>query len=261
MAAPPKPIPLNDFTSILHTFSNFFTLAIHNILYVRGLYPEDSFIKAKAYNYPVRQNRHPKVCEWINDAVKAVEDQIAGGKVEKVSVVIHDEQNRVRERWVFDLSAWPVVDRRDRFVEFEDREDLKGNGKEKESEPTEPPTAKEMKAEKREKLKVKMVDIEQQLRATIRMLNYTGEKMTPLPEDCTFTVMVELRDEAEPPIDHPHKQPWEASVPDLQTTRDKEAGDAKRGNALGGDRSRPVRTIDSGAFVLETWVEEAEIND
>jgi mitotic spindle assembly checkpoint protein MAD2B len=54
-------------------FRDFLTVAIHTILYERDIYPRTSFLKARKYNYPVRQSRHPKVCKWIQDAVAAVE--------------------------------------------------------------------------------------------------------------------------------------------------------------------------------------------
>ncbi len=47
---------------------------------------------------------------------------------------------------------------------------------------------------------VSLTDVEEQLRATIRKLAYTAEKLAPLPAGCTFTVAVELRDKVDPPI-------------------------------------------------------------
>ncbi|KAI0396709.1 DNA-binding protein [Xylariaceae sp. FL0594] len=47
---------------------------------------------------------------------------------------------------------------------------------------------------------INWTDVDEQLRAAVRRLAYIGEKMSPLPQGCTFTVAVELRDEAEAPI-------------------------------------------------------------
>ncbi|OBT77344.1 hypothetical protein VF21_03459 [Pseudogymnoascus sp. 05NY08] len=256
-APPPPPIPiLNTYTSLLRTLTSFLTVAIHTLLYERALYPPTSFISARAYNYPVRQSRHPKVCEWVSDAVAAVEKEMAEGRVDKISFVVYDVADRrqavVQERWVFDVGAWPVVARTDRFVEFE--EPLVGKGK-----GAEQPVREEEEGEKEkeagEQVKIHIVDIEEQLRATIRRLAYTAEKMPPLPEGCTYTVIVELRDDATPPIGHP--QPWVPSPPALQKTVDKETDTTAEGAALRGPRATPIRSVDSGAFVLETWVEQA----
>lgn len=122
---------------------------------------------------------------------------MALGRVDKISLVVYDVAGKkeavVQERWVFDVSSWPVVERRERFVEFAEPADGgKGKGKEV-LDPEEPKTEEE-------KIKIQIVDIEEQLRGTIRKLAYTAEKMPPLPEGCTYTVVVELRDEVAPPI-------------------------------------------------------------
>ena len=64
---------LNTYQAVVSAYVDFLTVAIHTILYERNIYPQTSFIKARKYNYPVKQNRHPKVCKWIQDAVAAVE--------------------------------------------------------------------------------------------------------------------------------------------------------------------------------------------
>ncbi len=63
--------------NLLTSFNAFLTIAIHNILYYREIYPQRTFLSAKAYNLPVHQSRHPKVCSWIQDAVDAVGGQMA----------------------------------------------------------------------------------------------------------------------------------------------------------------------------------------
>lgn len=265
MTDPPlRPPILNNYAALVSTLSSFLTVSIHTLLYERALYPANSFISARAYRFPVRQSRHPKVCEWINDAVSAVEKEIAAGRAERVSFVIYDiggrqedgqeskgeKDAKVVERWVFDIGSWPIVSPDDRLVEFADN-DADDNGGDIDA-------AKAQIHEANEALKrnIEMVDIEEQLRGTIRKLGHTAEKMPKLPDECTYTLMVELRDEAEPPIGHP--QPWIPSEPSLQTTKDKDTGKAKRGEAVGGAKSIPVRFVESGAFMLETWVEEAK---
>lgn len=127
---------------------------------------------------------------------------MAEGRVDKISFVVYDVADRqqavVQERWVFDVGAWPVVGRTDRFVEFE--EPLVGKGKGVEQPVREEEGEKEKEKAAGEEVKIHIVDIEEQLRATIRRLAYTAEKMPQLPEGCTYTVIVELRDDATPPI-------------------------------------------------------------
>lgn len=64
---------LDTYHAVVLAFSDFLTVAIHTILYERDIYPRTSFLSARKYNLPVKQSRHPKVCQWIQDAVAAVE--------------------------------------------------------------------------------------------------------------------------------------------------------------------------------------------
>lgn len=67
---------LDTYAAVVSAFIDFLTVAIHTILYERDIYPRTSFLKARKYNYPVRQSRHPKVCSWIQDAVSAVRTEM-----------------------------------------------------------------------------------------------------------------------------------------------------------------------------------------
>ncbi|CAG8974920.1 hypothetical protein HYALB_00006708 [Hymenoscyphus albidus] len=225
MAAPPPPAPpiLNTTLALHRTLMDFLTVAIHTILYIRELYPHSTFLTTRAYNLPVHQNRHPKVCEWINESIKALEPQISANAVKRVVVVIYSPDLKVLERFLFDISRFPVVDHKERFTEFEG--DAPGVAD--------------------------IVDIEEQLRAKIRKLDYLGGKMKPLPKDCTFTLSIELRDEADPPIGHP--QPWVPSEPSLQISK---KGKEKEGADIGGVKSSPIGLVEAGDFVLEAWAEE-----
>jgi mitotic spindle assembly checkpoint protein MAD2B len=176
-ALPPKPQQLNTYNSLLTSFTDFLIVAIHTILYERSLYPPQSFLLTRAYNFPVRQNRHPEVCKWIIDAAAAVREQMLRGAVRRVVVVIYSDQNEVLERFVFDVERFPRVPEKEQYTEFE--AEIGDDG---------------------EEVKVNRIDVEEQLRATIRKLAYCGGKLGELPEDCTYTVAVELKDKAEPPI-------------------------------------------------------------
>lgn len=63
--------------SVVSTFCDFLTVAIHTILYERNIYSPELFLSTRVYNHPVRQIRHPRLCKWIQDAVDACESQIS----------------------------------------------------------------------------------------------------------------------------------------------------------------------------------------
>lgn len=125
------------------------------------------------------------------------------------------------ERYIFDISKFPVVDEKEKYTEFED-----GRG---------------------------IVDVEEQLRATIKKLQIAGAGLKDLPEGCTWGLVVEVKEGKEAPVGHP--QAWVPSEPGLQVKRG-EGGSGRVGKDRGGVRSTPIKLVEAGDFVLEAWIEE-----
>ncbi|KAK4134560.1 DNA-binding protein [Trichocladium antarcticum] len=97
-------LPLDQSHILLTSFNSFLTVAIHNILYYRNIYPRTTFLSTRAYNLPVHQNRHPKVCAWIRDAVDAVAVQLPTGHVARIAIATRDGAPRELHR------RWPDLD-------------------------------------------------------------------------------------------------------------------------------------------------------
>ncbi|KAI1336580.1 DNA-binding protein [Xylariaceae sp. FL0016] len=275
---PPDPSTTSSYSlpaasHLLTSFTHFLTVAIHNILYYRHLYPQPTFLTARSYNLPVHQSRHPLVCAWVRDAVDAVSSQIAAGAVHRLALVLYGPDPAgapVLERWMFDVAAFPAwpasVARahaahakgkgraataaffdRDRDDHNDDRDDDKNNN-----------SSSSTRA-KNTHTRLNWTDLDEQMRAAVRRLAHAAEKMEPLPEGCTFTVAVELRDESEAPIGHP--QPWIPTQPNLQTkSKDRDTP----GDDVGGTKTIPLRAVEAGPMFFECWVEEgkakAELN-
>lgn len=242
------------YASLVAQFTTFLTVAIHTILHERAIYPRSSFLAARKYNFPVRQSRHPKVCQWIADAVTAVEAELLRGTVARVAVVIFDpETYKPLERFVFDVARLPVVPANELDTPFrwEGGEGGGGAG-----------------STDRALTDRTVTDLEEQLRGVMSKLAVCGGRLKPVPEGCTFTVSIELKDESDPPIRHP--QPWIPSQPSLQRSRgsggEKEGGNRDGasvgsiggGEDLGGVRVVPIRTVDAGEMVFEMWIEEGK---
>ncbi|CAJ2502054.1 Uu.00g049070.m01.CDS01 [Anthostomella pinea] len=249
-------VPLSQATHLLTSFTYFLTVCIHNILYYRSLYPAATFLTSRAYNLPVHQSRHPKVCAWIRDAVDAVRAQIVQGAVERVAVVIYDDRARVMERWMFDVGGFPAwrgfLLGKGKWKERDRDEDGGERGVDGAESGFDAAAANANAAEG----KVNWTDVDEQLRAAIRRLAYAGEKMGPLPAGCTFTVAVELRDQAEAPIGHP--QPWVPTQPNLQT---KSSERETAGEDVGGAKTTPLRAVEAGPLFFECWVEEGKAKE
>ncbi|KIY01171.1 uncharacterized protein Z520_02723 [Fonsecaea multimorphosa CBS 102226] len=248
-APPPNPNTASNFVStrraLLDTVTSFLTVATHHVLYLRRLYPPVSFLSARAYNYPVRQNRHPAVCAWVNDAVSAIRDQLDKNTVEKVLLCIYEcDGNHVLERWTFDLRSFPSIVNGDVDIPFEstpsDDGDLLNN-------------------------QVNLADLEANFRATLSRISTSAARLRPLPEgpdapECSFTLAIEVKDRADRPVGRIEKEErkWIAaepqprppsSTPGLQRN-DKESPSLSA-------RTHPVRRVEAGELQMEVWVEEA----
>ncbi|KAF5006147.1 hypothetical protein FDECE_7463 [Fusarium decemcellulare] len=237
-ANPGISIPSFQAASILSSFTTFFTLTLHTLLYHRALYPPATFLTARALNLPVHQSRHPGLCAWINDAVSAVSAQLRKGVVRRIAVVMHAPKSfDVLERWVFDVEAFPAWG--------DAGEDATYNaaiaagvvaaegGDEDES--------------------VNWSDVNEALRGALRRVAHAAEMMSPLPQGSTFTLAVELRDEAAVPIGHP--QHWIPSQPNLQPPTDTSLN---QGSSIGGKNTTPVRSVQAGPLFFECWIEQGD---
>ncbi|KAK8193020.1 DNA-binding protein [Phyllosticta capitalensis] len=239
--------PPATFTALIGAFTSFLTVSLHTILYHRGLYPRASFLTSRAYNYPVAQSRHPAVCAWLADAVAAVEAELLRCRARSVALVVYSRDARPLERFVWDVSRFPHVEAAERELLME-------------REPDEPDAAA---AAASSALAAVQVDMEEQFRAVLARLSTCDARLKPLPSGCTFTVVVEVKEEAEPPIGHP--QPWIPVEPSLQARRkragqnedeDNGAGKRRKGEDLGGVKTTPVRAVEAGEMVFEMWIEE-----
>lgn len=229
----------NTFAALVSNFGDFLTVAIHTIIYERHIYPLDTFITAKKWNYPIRQSRHPKVCKWINDAVVAVQEELLKGTVDRVAIVIYSQYAQPLERFMFDLSKFPVVAKEDFHTPIE-RQSPTGTVQAKVTPP-----------------KQASVDLEEQFRAVVAKLTVCDTMLKPVPEGCTFTIAIELKDTADPPLGHP--QPWIPVQPSLQRDvprNGSEDSSGKSGSDLGGVETTPIRSVDSGEMIFEMWIEE-----
>ncbi|KAL1972837.1 hypothetical protein VTN31DRAFT_6379 [Thermomyces dupontii] len=228
------PQPPTTLAALAASFTSFLTVAIHQILYLRSVYPRATFLPVRAYNYPTRQSRHPKVCEYINDVAAAVETEIRKGTVATVSVIILSlRTNQPMERYAFDLSRFPrVASEQDLHTPFEERQEGQGEEQPKPS-----------------------ADMVAQFRACLVRLASACARLSPLPknqdgdDEFGFTVCIELRDEAPPPVgSSQEEQAWIAAESSNSSTAEGASGRAK---------TVPVRRVEAGEMRLEMWVEEA----
>lgn len=215
------------FRALITAFLDFLTVAIHTILYERKIYPQTSFLSARKYNFAVRQNRHPKVWEWINDAIAALETELLKGTVDRVAVVIFTKENNPIERFMFDVSRFPVVPLADTDTPLE-RTSPSGD----------------------QVAILPIVDMEEQFRATMSKIANCGTVLKPVPEGCTFTLAFELKQNGEAPLGHP--QQWMPAQPGRSS-------DGMRDQVQ--KQSVPLRTVAAGDMIFESWIEQTTGRD
>ncbi|KAK6497684.1 hypothetical protein TWF481_012088 [Arthrobotrys musiformis] len=168
--------PIDTYANLITSFTDLLLVSIHTILYEREIYPSKLFIAARKYNHPTRQARHPLVCQWIQEAVDACAEELMKSTVDLIAVNIISSTNKPLERFVFDVSQFPVVAAADVHSPFVIT-DEDGNERAVDS----------------------LVDLEEQMRALITKLSYSTAKLGRLPKDCTFSVSMELKKEAMAP--------------------------------------------------------------
>lgn len=245
---------------LLSSFSSFLTVAVHSLLFHRALYPARSFLTTRAYGLPVHQSRHPGVCTWVTDAVAAAAAQIRSGAARAVVLAVHAPQSMtVLERWVFDLQSFPAS-WGDAGGAGAAVVDALGVGPSAAAGPATAGGLPETSVEGEDE--VNWTDVNEALRGALRRIAYAGEKSPPLPENCTFTLAVELRDESEAPIGVcvssfllgltvlctdiiQHPQAWipaEAKLSAAPGRRDMSTA--------------PIRSVRAGPLFFECWLEK-----
>ncbi|OXV05257.1 hypothetical protein Egran_06975 [Elaphomyces granulatus] len=242
-------MPLPDTQAELAaSFTKFLTVAIHQIIYLRSVYPRVTFLPVRAYDFPLRQSRHPKVCEYIRDVVAAVETEILKGTVAAAYVIVTSiSSNQPMERFAFDLSEFPRVAEEDLCTTFEERG-----------------LATALSA----------VDMEAQFRACLSRLTSACERLAPLPADDEFgfTVCIEVREDALPPAGTTKAEAnWIIADPgrvnlqsrsapsSLSKAKDGKQQQQQPSPRIPSEKAKtvPVRRVEAGELRFEVWVEEA----
>ncbi|CAH0017385.1 unnamed protein product [Clonostachys rhizophaga] len=284
-------LPASEASELLSSFTSFLTLSIHSLLYYRSLYPQTTFLTARAYNLPVHQSRHPKVCKWVLDAVAAVRVQLMRATVEKIVFVIHAPDSfSVLERWVFDVGSFPAW--QDPFAEpavdeddgLGDDDGVEVDEEEEEEEEEEQPiygydVIEEEGEEGDEEGEIELpdddveeeelinwTDVNEALRGALRNLSYVAERLPALPKGCTFTLAVDIRKGTPAPATHP--RPWIAAPPNRQRLnpvlqdKQKQNQQQKQKRRVKGkiparrtETMAPVRAVQAGPMFFECWAE------
>ena len=217
------------FNTLLIAFTDFLTVAIHTILYERAIYPQSSFLTARKYDCAVRQNRHPRVCQWIQDAVIAIESELLRSSVDRIAIVVLSPLQLPLERFVFEVSRFPVINQ----------------------EEVNTPLAREG----ADSAQSSLIDLQEQFRGAMSRLTVCGGQLKPLPKSCSFTIAIETKKFRDPPIGHPQHFVPVQQISKMATSTNSSEGHEKAGKLIG---VIPVRTVETSDLHLEMWIEEVK---
>lgn len=182
-----------------------------------------------------------------------VKDQLEKNALANIAVCIFEcDQNNVLERWVVDLRAFPVVDRKEKdtpFARVEDEESESGAN------------------ETLLRRTVNRADLEAQFRAVLSRLSVSAAKLAPLPSgddapELSFTLTMEVRDEADRPTGRRRlsEQGWIAAEPEaFESPSDEDETHLVAGHAARAEgKTVPIRRLETGELRMEVWVEESK---
>lgn len=69
-----------DHSQMSDILLEFIHVALHYLLYIRGIYPPNLFEKAQKYGLSILQCRHPLVNSYITTLLSAIKPDIDGGR-------------------------------------------------------------------------------------------------------------------------------------------------------------------------------------
>ncbi|RPB05931.1 DNA-binding protein [Choiromyces venosus 120613-1] len=231
------------YPALLTALTDFLTVSVHTILYHRNIYPAEIFVKARKYSFPVYQCRHERVCRWVGDAMRAVGGEIGKangvwnkkGNVATVSLILLSPGNVALERFVFNLSSFPPM-----------QPDGEGGGG-GDSLMFQPPDEEDGgRRGGREMDEVTVAGLEAQFRDCMMRLSIAAPDLGKLPEDCTYTIALEMK-ESDAPMNY-------AEVWAPAEGQGSDGTGIRRGG--GGAKTTDIRTVEADSICLELSIEE-----
>jgi mitotic spindle assembly checkpoint protein MAD2B len=214
----------HTYSDLFEWFTEFFIVATHSILYLRKIYPQDSFRAVRQYGIAVHQSRHPKVCEYIEHMARSCMEFVKRGVVEKVSLVVLSASESPLERFAFDLRDFPELSAKLSATTVD--EDDGG---------------------------VTYQEVCSQYRACLSTLTSLNDSFGELPPDCTFSIIMETKDDESNACEVDPESIWIAG--DGQKYH-QDANSSSFNQSRPSIRLLPVRYVESGPFSFNLFLEE-----
>ena len=97
---------VNNKPRLTSMLGSFLETAIHELLYLRSLYPHDAFSPSRHLQIAVHACRHPAVVDYIYDTLKVAVPSIISGEVDALYLIFWDESTgALYERYSFEFDS------------------------------------------------------------------------------------------------------------------------------------------------------------
>ena len=88
--------------TVVDIFCEFIEIVIHNILYIRRVYPDTIFESKRKYGVVVHHSMHPGVCEYILHCVDTIGHYLKKNQLKGVFLSLNSGENIV-EKYYFKI--------------------------------------------------------------------------------------------------------------------------------------------------------------
>ena len=87
--------------TIVEEYSTFFEVVTHEILFLRGLYPDAVFERRRKYDTIVHMSRHPELNFYIHETFHRIKPLLTEGSIKKVIICFKDKNEIPIEHYSF----------------------------------------------------------------------------------------------------------------------------------------------------------------
>lgn len=93
----------------------FFEVVVHNLLFIRKLYPETIFEERKKYDTLVYQCIQPQIVEYISGCLAAIKFHGVRNQLKRIFICINTETNLI-EKHIIDVFALNSISNTDKYL-------------------------------------------------------------------------------------------------------------------------------------------------
>ncbi|GFR47513.1 hypothetical protein Agub_g9145, partial [Astrephomene gubernaculifera] len=163
----PMPAEITPHAAFVACVLEFLEVAVHTVLFTRGLYLKEAFERCRAFNTFTRRSRHPELNSYISSTVSRLRPLLESGHLREVALVFLDSKSRPVERVTFNTQL---------LLQTGAGPGLDGAG------PSHPQQQQPLPC-------IDVASLEAGLGSALLKLQFIDSLLKPLPQGCTFELV------------------------------------------------------------------------